>query len=35
MRLFQLPASVLVESETRWFRLPGETWDSVDQPRLI
>ena len=29
MRLFQLPGSVLVESETRWFRLPGETWDSV------
>jgi 2-dehydro-3-deoxy-D-arabinonate dehydratase len=29
MRLFQLPGSVLVESETRWFRLAGETWDSV------
>jgi len=29
MRLFQLPGSVLVESETRWFRLQGETWDSV------
>ena len=29
MRLFQMPGSVLVESETRWFRLQGETWDSV------
>ena len=29
MRLFQLPGAVLVESETRWFRLQGETWDSV------
>ena len=29
MRLFQLPGSVLVESETRWFRLAGATWDSV------
>ena len=29
MRLFQLPGSVLVESETRWFRLAGETWDGV------
>ena len=29
MRLFQLPGSVLVETETRWFRLQGETWDSV------
>jgi 2-dehydro-3-deoxy-D-arabinonate dehydratase len=29
MRLFQLPGAVLVESSGHWFRLPGETWDSV------
>jgi 2-dehydro-3-deoxy-D-arabinonate dehydratase len=29
MRLFRLPGSVLVESGGAWFRLAGETWDSV------
>jgi 2-dehydro-3-deoxy-D-arabinonate dehydratase len=29
MRLFHVPGSVLVESDGRWFRLQGETWDSV------
>src|SRR5687767_14346263 len=29
MRLFHVPGAVLVESDGRWFRLPGETWDTV------
>jgi 2-dehydro-3-deoxy-D-arabinonate dehydratase len=29
MRLFQLPGALLVESSGGWFRLPGESWDSV------
>ena len=29
MRLFQLPAGVLVEADGGWFRLSGESWDSV------
>ena len=29
MRLFQLPAAVLVESDGGWFRLSGESWDTV------
>jgi 2-dehydro-3-deoxy-D-arabinonate dehydratase len=29
MRLFQLPGALLAESGGGWFRLPGESWDSV------
>jgi 2-dehydro-3-deoxy-D-arabinonate dehydratase len=29
IRLFHLPSGVLVESDGAWFRLPGDTWDSV------
>ena len=29
MRLFRLPSAVLVEAEGGWFRLPGESWDTV------
>ena len=29
MRLFHVPGAVLVESDGRWFRLSGETWDTA------